>query len=132
MISLIYSSQGLIFYQSPFYFQRMATLLAQCFDKNVKLRITGILGLSNGRFMQVLEGPTHSVEDMFAAICRDPRHFDVRLISTRSIAERRFGSWSMAFVGPPVNIEPVFDMIDPKMTVAHEDIVTRLASYIRC
>lgn len=61
-------------------------------------RIGGVLQFGNGCFFQYLEGPTDVVDQLYARICRDTRHFDVRRLTRRPIVSRRFEYWSMKFV----------------------------------
>ncbi len=64
---------------------------------NEKFGITGMLLYREGNFLQVLEGPAGVVDSLIQKIRRDPRHDGVILMSRRSIKEREFGDWSMAF-----------------------------------
>lgn len=58
--------------------------------------VTGGLAVSDGRFLQVLEGPATAVDALLLRLYRDPRHADLTVLSTRSIATRRFSDWTMA------------------------------------
>jgi len=69
--------------------------------------IGGVLHFGEGRFFQYLEGPADAVDGLFAKICRDRRHHDVRRLTRRSVGSRRFENWSMKFVA----IEDVVDDI---------------------
>ncbi len=60
--------------------------------------MTGLLCLSGGVFLQVLEGGRDRVNALYHRIARDPRHTDVVLLSYEEICERRFGGWSMGRV----------------------------------
>ena len=59
--------------------------------------ITGMLLYANGNFLQVLEGERNAVEETFARICADPRHYDIIDIVREPIAERHFSQWSMGY-----------------------------------
>ncbi len=133
MISLLYQSDSAIPIGSLRYYSEMAALLAQCIDNNAPRRITGVLALFDDRFVQVIEGPDNIVERLFDRIVDDPRHRDVRLISRKVIDERHFGHWSMAFIGPPIDAAPVFDLLDSAgdgAAAAHDDLVALLAARI--
>jgi hypothetical protein len=58
--------------------------------------ISGLLLYSEGRYVQVLEGPETAVEDLYAHIQRDTRHNHVETVS-RGPGPRRFAEWSMDF-----------------------------------
>lgn len=66
-------------------------------SRNAALGITGMLLYSNGRFIQVLEGQADVLDVLYAKIASDPRNDHVRTVLRRSIAERDFPNWSMAY-----------------------------------
>jgi len=62
--------------------------------------ITGLLlyWKETNQFMQVLEGRREDIFPLFTdKICKDPRHYSVRMIYSGEIDERGFKDWSMAF-----------------------------------
>lgn len=65
---------------------------------NPKVGVTGVLCLSDGIFMQALEGGRGAVNALYNRIAADTRHSDVVLLNYEEIAERRFASWSMGQV----------------------------------
>ncbi len=66
--------------------------------KNTIRKITGVLCYDPSYFMQCLEGPKDAVNGLYNDIVRDGRHKDVTLLEYRTVVEREFGAWSMAFV----------------------------------
>jgi hypothetical protein len=66
--------------------------------KNNARGITGILAYHNGEFVQVLEGESTSLDDLYMKIYADPRHRDVTLLQRREIKHRDFTKWSMSLV----------------------------------
>lgn len=64
---------------------------------NASARVTGLLLFNGKRFLQLLEGAPPLVEATYARILKDPRHFAVVKLSERTIGEREFGGWDMAF-----------------------------------
>ncbi|HZG10124.1 MAG TPA: BLUF domain-containing protein [Allosphingosinicella sp.] len=68
--------------------------------RNAALGVTGALISTGSCFAQILEGAPAAVDQVMASICRDGRHFDVRVVSVLSIRRRRFGEWWMAYSGP--------------------------------
>lgn len=60
--------------------------------------ITGLLCLSDGIFLQVLEGGRSAVNQLYSRIVGDPRHTQVELLLYQEISERRFAGWSMGQV----------------------------------
>lgn len=61
--------------------------------------ITGLLISDGTRFLQALEGEAGKVEAAFQRIKADQRHRATVLLSSKSIVERQFGMWEMAFGG---------------------------------
>lgn len=73
-------------------------ILRQSRTQNPERGITGVLCLSRGIFIQVLEGGRASVNALYNKIASDPRHAEVTLLAYEEIAERRFAGWSMGQV----------------------------------
>lgn len=66
---------------------------------NAAAGVCGALVFTGDLFGQVLEGPLEAVEATFERIQLDERHTDVEVIAFEPAPTRRFGRWSMAFVG---------------------------------
>lgn len=95
------------------------SILRQAHAWNTQNGITGVLCEGQGVFLQALEGERGTVTRLYARIYADPRHKDLELIHCESIAERRYGGWSMARVNlsdvdPQTKIDwPAFDPYSP-------------------
>jgi hypothetical protein len=78
----------------------VASILEDSRKHNLERGITGILcTYSPGNvFVQVLEGSRATVNALYTAIVRDPRHRDVTILDYAEIAERRFAGWRMGGV----------------------------------
>lgn len=63
--------------------------------RNRKENVTGCLLLTEGTFVQILEGTPEQVERVFDAICCDRRHHDLRLLDLVSAYGRVFPEWGM-------------------------------------
>lgn len=74
----------------------VAAILAQSRHNNAIDGVTGLLWTGAGVFMQVLEGPSDSVDAAMKRICSDPRHCDIVVLSDADIVARQFGDWTMA------------------------------------
>ncbi|MCK7578910.1 MAG: BLUF domain-containing protein [Chromatiales bacterium] len=59
--------------------------------------ITGMLLHAGGCFIQVLEGEAEAVEETYARIARDARHFGLIELERGEIPARSFEQWSMGF-----------------------------------
>ncbi len=76
----------------------LQSILAESRRKNNVAGITGALCYDPRFFLQWLEGPRETVNELYTTIARDPRHKDVVLLEYDDVAERVFGEWSMAFI----------------------------------
>ena len=63
---------------------------------NARARITGVLGHSGGRYVQLLEEPRASLDDLLIRLDRDPRHRDVVVLDRRPANRRLLPGWTMA------------------------------------
>ena len=78
--------------------EELVAILKTSKTNNPKVGVTGVLCLSGGIFMQVLEGGRNAVNRLYNRIAADSRHSDVVLLCYDEIAERRFAGWSMGQV----------------------------------
>jgi hypothetical protein len=81
----------------PFTEAGLVTLLARTRPTNEAADVTGMLLYKDGNWLQVLEGPTQAVRDMFRKIRADRRHQDVTPVIEEPITGRLFDQWSMGF-----------------------------------
>ena len=73
------------------------TEIAAYRTKNARLGITGVLLVSQGAFMQVLEGEEAAVRALYATIRADPRHGHVHTLAALTLPGREFPDWAMGF-----------------------------------
>ena len=78
--------------------EELQVILRQSQAGNPPRGITGVLCLSDGIFLQVLEGDRSAVNRLYHRIATDTRHTDVELLMYQEISERRFAGWSMGQV----------------------------------
>ena len=57
--------------------------------------ITGVLAVDGDSVLQILEGPTEEVGELFAKISADPRHQGVVELDRESIDACHFSDWGM-------------------------------------
>ncbi|SEH56868.1 Sensors of blue-light using FAD [Rheinheimera pacifica] len=62
---------------------------------NLRRNITGALLFTERYFLQYLEGEAAVVDALYASICRDKRHTNVRLLLRKPIQQRDFSRWSL-------------------------------------
>jgi hypothetical protein len=78
--------------------EQLSRLVNRASSNNRKLGISGILALSDGRFLQLLEGPSKFVNELYCKIVKDPRHHQVELISFEDNVHTEFTDWSMVLL----------------------------------
>jgi hypothetical protein len=66
-------------------------------ESNRRCDITGFLLYDGKRFLQTLEGEQGAVETLYNRIEADDRHRAAVLLSAKSIDERCFANWAMAY-----------------------------------
>lgn len=66
---------------------------------NDEAQVSGILLASNTHYLQVLEGPYETVNEIFMRIACDRRHCEIQLISFSIIDARVFEDWGMLGIG---------------------------------
>ncbi len=72
-------------------------ILEQSRHNNALDGITGMLYSDGTRFLQVLEGFEEVVTPTFERIRADPRHRAIVILSDRTVEQREFGTWAMAY-----------------------------------
>lgn len=75
--------------------QSLSTLSYRAASNNRQLGLCGMLAVSDGRFLQVIEGVSKFVNKVYAKIVQDERHKDVELISFESVVKTEFHDWDM-------------------------------------
>jgi len=78
--------------------EELHAILRRSKANNPELGVTGVLCLSQGIFVQVLEGGRSAVNRLYNRIITDPRHTQVELLGYEEIGERHFAGWAMGQV----------------------------------
>ncbi len=73
-------------------------ILLKAQQHNVSHDITGMLLFNSRFFLQVLEGPRKSINNLYHKIAQDKRHSDVQLLQMGNITKRQWRQWSMEFI----------------------------------
>ncbi|UOQ53398.1 BLUF domain-containing protein [Hymenobacter cellulosivorans] len=90
---ILYRSQTV----QPLTHEGLQEILYYSQQYNAEHQITGLLLYSEGRFVQVLEGPEAEVRTLYARIQADTRHRQVVTVGEGPMPDRRFGEWTMGF-----------------------------------
>ena len=75
--------------------KQLSKLANEAASNNRRMGLHGILVLSDDKFLQLLEGPSKFVNELFCKITRDSRHHQVELVSFESVVQPEFTDWSM-------------------------------------
>ncbi len=129
---LIYRSHSLI--DSVDRSSQLASIFTSARRHNRGHEITGALMVSDGVFVQALEGAESEVRQLFEVIRADSRHDRVKLVQ-QTVAPRTFGRWAMAEVtagdGPDIRLasnakagEIVALGRDPSITPVQEQVLS--------
>lgn len=94
LVRLLYASRA----SDAMTAESLALIMKQSKTNNAKSGVTGVLCLSEGIFLQVLEGGRNAVSALYNRIANDARHHDVVLLNYQEINERCFAGWSMGEV----------------------------------
>ncbi|MES2208174.1 MAG: BLUF domain-containing protein [Pseudomonadota bacterium] len=94
MIRLLYISQA----KGPINEDEINKILKSSKKNNPAFDLTGVLIYGGKMFMQVLEGPEHSVLRQYVKILDDPRHDDASIIYLSPCNERMFENWAMGVI----------------------------------
>ena len=91
------SATRLIYRSQPFGFDTamLAGILSAARRNNPQWEITGALICRHDIYLQLIEGPSASIEALYARILNDDRHTDIRLLFEEEMGERLFPAWSM-------------------------------------
>ncbi len=81
-------------------------LLLAAQGRNRAEGLTGVLVYERGAFFQWLEGPTESLQRVWASILRDPRHHEITVLREEPVIDRVFRGWDLRIAaGRKVSIE---------------------------
>ncbi|MEM9599619.1 MAG: BLUF domain-containing protein [Pseudomonadota bacterium] len=102
LLEIVYASET----PEPMSQQAVRDLLDHARTKNADMGVTGLLCYDNRQFLQIIEGETHVIMDLFFAIQSDPRHTNVRILHEGDIDRRAFSDWKMAYEPMPSGLLP--------------------------
>lgn len=129
---LIYASRA----TQPMSDDDLVALLQQCRSNNAALDVTGMLLYDGGKFIQVLEGDSDTISNLFRRIKEDERNADLVMIDNSAIDQRTFGAWSMGFRRVDANDRQALagytDILDaPYAPAVYQDNADRIGELLR-
>lgn len=75
--------------------EEIQKILTSCKKNNPALDITGVLLYSDTKFIQMVEGESKVITELYDKIKLDHRHSNARMIAYGPIKEKAFPSWHM-------------------------------------
>ncbi|OGX91767.1 BLUF domain-containing protein [Hymenobacter coccineus] len=106
MHQLIYASTA----TQPFSDDELRALLAQARPRNQAAGLRGMLLYSKGLFLQLLEGETAAVYELYyGRIARDLRHRRLHVLADGPLTDYTFPEWHMGFLHTTSTSEVVLD-----------------------
>jgi len=73
------------------------SLVERAATKNKSLNISGVLSYKDGRIIQLIEGGSAELENLFSNISNDDRHQSMMLLLDIKDSQRIFSDWGMVF-----------------------------------
>ena len=84
----------------------LSAILDVAQTNNVRDHITGALTYCDGWFVQVIEGPPASLDDLMLRLAGDDRHSNINVAERIPVTKRLFPDWCMASVHLEPSLEP--------------------------
>ncbi len=108
--------------------QEIEILLSTSRRNNIDNNITGILLYAQSYFLQVLEGPTRDLNELFKRIATDNRHYQIKLLSKKKITNRKFPKWKMGFYSPEEDNRALNSTIESTIENTNESTIDSYSS----
>ncbi|WP_298914628.1 BLUF domain-containing protein [uncultured Algimonas sp.] len=102
LLEIVYSSETPV----PMGSEEVRALLDHSRRNNAQAGVTGLLCYDRHQFLQIIEGETDVILDLFHTIQNDPRHTDLRILHEGDIKDRAFSDWKMAYEPVPSGLLP--------------------------
>ena len=83
-------------------------IIEEATKTNQELNITGCLVCQNNSFFQLMEGPKSNVLLIYEKIKKDPRHYDLEILTRKINSNRFFPKWSMALLSDKDELKHTF------------------------
>lgn len=102
---VVYTSQA----TDQFNKRELLDLLHESRAFNTIDNITGVLMHHQGHFLQVIEGGSDEIDDLFTRLLRDPRHNEIKILNDTVVHDRLFSNWAMGcadFDEPQLSLIP--------------------------
>lgn len=95
MMTLMYFSRIPSSSRSGLIPEEFSNIIYGCRRANRTHGITGMISFRKGCYIQIIEGEEASVQQLYANICKDPRHQNPQVLVQRSVRSRSFPEFSL-------------------------------------
>lgn len=102
-------------------------IVAQAAARNGIDGVTGLLYTQDDSFLQAIEGPEVSMQDLIERLEEDRRHSDIRILVDREVDAREFGDWTMIHRDRRESV----DAFDDRMRVLLTGVSRQTADHFR-
>ncbi len=108
----------------------IAQILSVSQRNNDRDGLTGALAISDGWFLQVIEGQTQAFDAWIRRLRADPRHKDFEILSREPVSARLFEEWSMTSARITPELGPDLVALIDHCRTAPRDAVAALARIV--
>jgi hypothetical protein len=71
----------------------LALIERETWRNNVRRGLSGEIHFEDGRFRQIVEGPSCEILPLAASVLADPRHYAIEVLALEPIERRSFSGW---------------------------------------
>ena len=108
----------------------IAQILSVSQRNNDRDGLTGALAISDGWFLQVLEGPPSALDALLRRLKTDSRHKDIVILARRPVKARLFEEWSMQSARVDPSISPALRALIDDCRTSPEDAVAAMVKLV--
>lgn len=108
----------------------IAEILSVSQRNNDRDGLTGALAISDGWFLQVLEGRPSALDALLRRLETDRRHKDLVILARRKVKARLFEEWSMQSARVDPSISPALRALIDDCRASPEDAVAAMVKLV--
>jgi hypothetical protein len=108
----------------------VAEILSVSQRNNDRDRLTGVLAVNDGWFLQVIEGSSDNIDRLIGRLEADTRHKDIEILQRIAVTGRLFEKWSMASARITPSLRPDLVALINECRTSPEDAVIALAQIV--
>jgi hypothetical protein len=108
----------------------IAQILSVSQRNNDRDGLTGALAISDGWFLQVLEGRPPALDALLRRLETDTRHKDIVVLARRTVKARLFDEWSMQSARVDPSISPALRTLIDECRTSPDDAVAAMVKLV--